>query len=175
MAQWLKELLALLKPIDESENCSSSQDEGSGSLKSSNIQKVIDLILEGDGDGSVEALTRSLFFPYGNKTKLMNKFHFQQEHGLDLLMKLYGILVRKEWSDSGIDTESRVIIFLEHICCDAIWGCIETFSLRRQVVKLGGLEMLMTTLLRRRLSEGGGTLNTRMYNTLRSARFVICG
>jgi hypothetical protein len=172
--KWLKELSELLKSIEEVEK-SSSSDEESDQLKSSNIHKIITFLLKGEGDGTVDALTRSLFFPYGDKTKLMNKFYFQQECGMDMLMKIYDILVRKELSDPGLDSESQIIMYLEHTCCDAIWGYVETFSLRRQVVKLGGLEMSTTTLLRRRLVEDGSTLDTRVYNTLRSARYVVCG
>ena len=142
--KWLKELFELLKSTEELES-SSSSDEDSDQLKSSNIQKVLNLILEGDRDGIMEALTRSLFFPYGDKKKLMNKFYFQQEGGPDVLMKIYGVLVRKDWSDLGIDTESQVNMYLEHTCCDAIWGYFETFSLRRHVVQLGGLEMSTNT------------------------------
>jgi hypothetical protein len=171
--QWLKDLLELLKSIEEVEKSSSSDEtEESDHL---NIHKLITFLMKGDGDGTVDALTRTLFFPYGDKTKLMNKFYFQQECGMDVLMKICDILVKKKWSDPGLDTESQIIMYLEHTCCDAIWGYIETFSLRRQVVKLGGLEMSTTTLLRRRLVEDGSTLNTRVYNTLRSARYVICG
>ena len=169
--KWLNELLELL---EEFEKCSSSNEE-SDQLKSSNIQKIMTLIMKGDGDGTVNALTRSLFFPYGDKTKLMNKFYFQQECGMDVLLKIYDILVRKEWSDPELDTESQIIRYLEHTCCDAIWGYLETFSLRRQVVKLGGLEMSMKTLLRRRLLGDESALNTHVYNALRSARYVVCG
>ena len=169
--KWLNELLELL---EEFEKCSSS-DEDSDHSKFSNIHKIITLLLKGDGDGTVDALTCSLFFPYGDKTKLMNKFYFQQECGMDVLLKIYNVLVRKEWSDPELDTESQIIRYLEHTCCDAIWGYVETFPLRRQVVKLGGLEMSTKTLLRRQLLGDGSILNTRVYNTLRSARYVICG
>ena len=33
----------------------------------------------------------------------MNKFYFQQESGLNVLMNTYGALVSEEWGELGID------------------------------------------------------------------------
>ena len=46
-----------------------------------------------------------MFAPWIDKKKLMNKFYFQQEGGLDVLMKAYGALISKEWGKFGINKE----------------------------------------------------------------------
>ena len=101
----------------------------------------------------------------------MNKFYFQQEGGPDVLMKVYGILVSKEWGDLGIDKNFH--IYLERKCSQAICNYAETYSLQRQIVQLGGLEMSTTTLLRRQLRGDGNTLDTIIYEAIENAAHVL--
>ena len=165
--KWLKELLELLKSVEE---VLTSPDEDNDLLMSSNFQKVRNLILEGRRDGAINAFSASLFLPWSDK-KLMNKFYFQQEGGLDVLLKIYGILVSKEWGDFGIDKEFHV--YLEQKCSLAVCNYGQTFPLRRQIVQLGGLEMCTITLLRRQLQHDD-ILDTHTYNTLGDALYALC-
>ena len=123
----------------------------------------------------MQDLSHNLFTPWSNKKKLMNKFYFQQEGGLDVLMKVYGILVSKEWGEHGINKEDH--IDLERTCSWAICNCIQIFPLRRQVFQLGGLEMCSITLLRRQLQElqKGDDIFTLKHDTLRGALFTLHG
>ena len=155
--KWLKELYDLLKSCDSESDVLSSS-------------KIDTLILEGERNNTVQDLSRNLFIPWSNKRKLMNKFYFQHEGGLDILMKVYGILVSKEWGEHGIFEENH--IDLERTCSWAICNCIQTFPLRRQVFKLGGLEMCSTTLLRRQL-QGDDGIFAFEHDTLRSALFTL--
>ena len=102
----------------------------------------------------------------------MNHFYFYQEGGLDVLMKIYSILVSKEWGDLGINKEFHV--HLERKCSLATCNYVETIPLCHQVVQLGGLEICTTTLLRRHLWEDDGTLDTPTRNTLRFALHILC-
>ena len=147
--KWLKQLLELLKSIVDS--YTDEEDD------------LEDLLLEGETNKTVEALCYRLFTPWEDKKKLMNKFYFQYEGGLDVLMKVYRILVSKEWGDLGIDTEFH--IYLERKCALAISNYPQTISLRRQVGQLGGLEMCTTTLLRRQL-RGHQYIPDTLFNTL---------
>ena len=117
--KFLKELYELLKSI-----------EGSDHLMSSNsVQKIKNLILEGESDGTVHALSYSLFAPWRDKKKLTNKVYFHQEGGLNMLTKVYGVLVSKEWGALGIDKEFH--IHLERKCSLAVCNYAQTFPLRR--------------------------------------------
>ena len=118
--------------------------------------KIETLTLEGERDNIIEDLSEKLFLQWEDKKKLMNKFYFQQEGGLDLLMNVYGILVSEEWGELGINKEFH--IYLERKCSQAVCNYMQTFplDLRCQVVQLGGLEMCKTTLLRRQLCKDDG-------------------
>ena len=90
--KWLKELYELFKSIEE--NISFPREEND-LLLAHNIRKIENLIIEGEKDGIIRTLSFTLFTPFGDKKKLMNKLYFHQEGGLDVLMKVYGILVSK--------------------------------------------------------------------------------
>ena len=165
--KWLKELYDLLQSIEENISFPSEESE---LLISLNFQKVENLIMEGQRDDSINALTMTLFFPLQDKRKLMNKLYFQQEGGLDVLMKVYGVLVRKKWGDLGIDAEFHV--YLEENCCMAVCNYTATFSLCHQVVQLGGLEMCMTTLLRRQVCSKDDIIYDSLL--LKNALFTLC-
>ena len=169
VVKWLKELLELLKSI---EKCFSSPSDEKDLLLSSDFRKIKILIMKGENDGTIQALFSSLFTPWGDKKKLINKFYFQQERGLDVLMKVYGLLVSKEWGDLGIEREFH--IYLENICSAATFTCAATIPLRRQIVRLEGLEMCTITLLRRKLQEDQYTPDTLVYKTLENALMALC-
>ena len=163
--QWLKELCELLKSIDKIPG------EESDLLMASNFRKIEDLIIKGERGGILRGLSVSLFSPFGDKKTLMNKFYFQQEGGLNMLMKVYGVLVSKEWGKLGID--KNLHIHLEIHCCQATCNYAETSSLKRQVYQLGGLEMSIATLLRRRLQGNRKVLDTVIHATLEVAVYTM--
>ena len=165
--KWLKEIFELSKSIKKT-HISFLNEESDPSVYS----RIENLILEGERDGITEALAVSLFYPWEDKKKLINKFYFQQEGGLDMLMTVYGVLISKGWGDLGIDTHLHV--YLERKCCQAVVNYAQTFLLSRQVVQLGGLEICTATLLRRQLHKDDVTLDHLMYITLRSALIALC-
>ena len=162
--KWLKELsVELSKPHiipDDSESDPSV------------YLRIENLILEGERDGTTEALAVSLFFPWEDKKKLINKHYFQQEGGLDMLMTVYGMLVSREWGDLGI--EKSLHVYVERKCCQAVVNYAQSLPLSRQVVLLGGLEICTATLLRRQLHKEDITLDHLEYITLRSALIALC-
>ena len=164
--KWLTELLELLKYVEEfSVTCPYELDYSLS--MSSFFQKIRDLILQGMRDGTINAFSVTLFFPWRDKT-LMNKYYFQQEGGLDVLMKVYGILVSKAWGEFG---EHHV--YLEQKCTLAVCNYAHTLPLLRQVVQLGGMEMCIVTLLRRKLQGEEYTGDTLVYNTINYALFAL--
>ena len=166
--RWLDELYDLLKSIEES---ISFPDEQNDLLMSSNSRKIENLILEGEKDSIIGALSVNLFSPQEDKMKLMNQFYFYDKGGPDVLMKVYGILVNKKWGDLGAD--KRLQIYLEQMCSIAICNYGNSFQLRRQIIQLGGVDMCIATLLRRELQEGS-VLDAHIRKTLRSALFALC-
>ena len=168
--KWLKELYDALKSIEE---CISSPNEEKGLdiWISSNHQKIKNLILVGENDNTIETLSVALFSPRREEKKMMNRSYFQQEGGLDLLLKIYSILVSKEWGELGIDEKYH--IYLERKCCLAVVNYGRSFLFKRQVVQLGGLEMYTTTLFRRQLQGDVGTLDAVVYTTLRFAAYGL--
>ena len=161
--KWLKELFELSKI-----HISFPSGEDDPSVYS----RIENLILDGERDGITEELAVSLFHPWEDKKKLMNKFYFQQEGGLDMLMTVYGMLVSKEWGELGI--EKYLHVYLERKCCQAVVNYSQTFQLSRQIIQLRGLEICTATLLRRQLHKDDTTLNHLMYITLRSALIALC-
>ena len=92
----LKELYEVLQSIEGNK---SFPDEETGTRLMSG--KVLNLVMEGERNDTIRDLTETLFYLYGDKKKRMKRFYFHQEGGLDVLMKIYGILVSKEWGDLG--------------------------------------------------------------------------
>ena len=168
VVKWLKELLELLKSIEES---SSSPNQENITLISSVFRKIEDLILEGESDHTREALTDTLFYPWEDKKTMVNLSYFHDKGGLDVLMKIYGIVIGKEWGDLGIDQEFHV--YLETVCCTAICRYAASFPLRRQIVQLGGLEMCMATLLRRIIRKDE-QIPATYYDVISTALYALC-
>ena len=152
--QWLKEVFELLKSI-------SYPDE-----ENDDIQKL--LIKD---YAVIEAFSYGLFSPWEDKRKLMNKVYFHQEGGLDVLMKVYSILVSREWGDLGI--AEKFHIYLENVCSYATLRYAQTYPLQHQLAHLGGLEIFMKTLLRRQLQGGDHIPDTLTYDTLENALFAL--
>jgi hypothetical protein len=168
--KWLKEVFELLKYITEESISSPADDEEPDSLISSNLET---LILDGERDTIVEALTWSLFGQSKKKKTLMNRTYFLHIGGLDVLMKVYGILVSKEWGELGI--ERRFHIYLENVCSRAICGnAAHSSPHQHQVVKLGGLEMCMKAVLRWQSWRHGRILGPLVYDTLSTALIALC-
>ena len=163
--KWLKQLLELLKSIEE--NISSPDKECNPLM----IQKFENLIQAGYRDGVVNDLSVSLFASFRDKKMMINRFYFHQEGGLDVLMKVYGILVSKEWGDLGIDKGFH--IYLEEKCSLAVCNYVATFAHKLQVFQLGGLEMCATALLRRRLQGGDSIRDTNIYYALKHALYAL--
>ena len=174
--QWLEEFYELLKSIEENISCSGeveSEEEYDPQLAFL-VSKFEDLIAEGEDSDLVEALSATLFVPWGDKEKLMNCFYFQQEGGVNVLTKIYGILVGIEWENLGIDSEDHIYNNMEVVCCRSIFNYGHTNALLREVVKLGGLEMCMKTLLRRQLRGEECHPDGHTYNGLFYSLSLLC-
>ena len=152
VVKWIKELHELLlsvnKPVGEEHNI--IQD-------TSIFYKIQEFLLEGDEEGITRVLSLTLFTPWGEKMKQVNHYYFQQEGGLETLMKVYGLLVDNEQLRLAIITglNEQYYLHMEYHFAWAVSNYVQTFALRRQVTKLGGLAMCMKTLLRKKIGRNG--------------------
>ena len=172
--KWLKELYELLKSIEGDSTPDQADEEKDVIFLSSYCQKIENLIYEGERDGTMDSFSLTLFSPFGDKKKQINRIYFQEEGGLTLLMKIYRILISKEWGDLGIDKTFHV--YMERKCSQAVCNYADTFvhAYGRQIVQLGAVEMSATTLLRRRLQgDDDRAIDDLMYTTLWSALYMI--
>ena len=147
---WIREILDLLQIIDET--CSLSDGEKKDHLMLSTLQKIERMTMVGDTDGTLDALYMDMFYPWKNMKKYVNKLYFHQKGGLEVLMKTYNLLVSNEWGDLGIEDH---LLVLEHNCAGALTNYAESFALSRQIVKLGGLETFLKSLLKEKLGRNG--------------------
>ena len=171
--QWLKEILGYLQDIED--NDSHADGEKDPSLSSYLCNMVEDLILSGMHNGTAQDLCLHLFYPWKDKRTYMNKLHFHHEGGLEVLMKVYGQMVSKEWGGMGIDSQFH--LYLECLCSQAVANYTQTFPLRRQVIQLGGLDMCTKTLLRKQVvRDSGGEIvpDTLMKSSLEIALYAVC-
>ena len=172
--KWLKELYELLKSIEGDSTPDQADEKKDDIFLSSYCQKIENLIYEGERDGTMDSFSLTLFSPFGDKKKQINRIYFQEEGGLTLLMKIYRILISKEWGDLGIDKTFHV--YMERKCSQAVCNYADTFvhAYGRQIVQLGAVEMSATTLLRRRLQgDEDRAIDDLMYTTLWSALYTI--
>ena len=108
--KWLKELHEVLE-----ENLS-PLNEKNEQLMFSNMVKLGDLILDDESFRDC-GLGYDLFSPWADKKKLMNKFYFYQEDGLSVLIKIYSVLIGREWGAIvGLDQEFHIYLEYLYIC-----------------------------------------------------------
>ena len=167
--QWLRDILELFQAIEEVD---SLPDKEKDPLLSTHLRKTEDLILSGERNGTLFDLCNNLFCPWKDKRTYVNQLHFHHEGGLDVLMKVYGLLVSKDWGDFGIDSESH--LHLERHCVDAITNYTQTSPLCRQVIQLGGLEMCLKTLLRKKVGRSEIYHGSLIQTVIESALYAVC-
>ena len=148
--QWMIEILGLLQIIDEAYPL--SDEEMEGDLILSTLRKIKHMTIAGDTDGTLDALYMGMFYPWKNVKKYVNKLYFHQKGGLEVLIKMYTMLVSNKWEGLGIDDH---LLDLEHHCAGALTNYAESFALSRQIVKLGGLETFLKSLLKKKLGRNG--------------------
>ena len=170
--KWLREILELFQILKEND---SLPDEEKDPSLSSHLCKLEDLILTEEKDRTIGDLILQLFSPWEDERTYVNKLHFHHEGGLDVLMKVYGLLVSKEWGGLGVHSELH--LYMECLCSQAVTGYMQTFPLCRQVIKVGGLEICLKTLLRKKVGGNGGSeiqSNSLVKAALKNALHAVC-
>ena len=146
--QWMREILDLLQILDKASPLTDEKKEDD--LILSTLSKIKRLTIAGDTDGTLDALFIGM---WKNMKEYVNKLYFHQKGGLEVLMKIYYLLVSNEWGDLGIHDH---LLDLEYHCVGALTNYMGSFAFsRRQVMKLGGLETFLKSLLRKKLGRNG--------------------
>ena len=117
------------------------------STGSSDLNEVIQTGMQQE---SIENL-RAYFSPWDDPVlkTYVNKLHFVDNGGIEMILKVYEFLLQRPWNQLGIDLK-----YLECWVIKSLWDFTETFPLRRLLVKHNIIHMLTQSLLRVRLEEG---------------------
>lgn len=112
-------------------------------------------------------LCLSLIYPWTDKTKYVNKLHFDCLGGVELVMKLYKILVSARL-DGIIMYKSH---YLETVCGLFVANFTQTFPLRRRINQYGGLESSIQTFL---WSPVNSTSRPHSSDAIEVTLYAIC-
>ena len=102
-------------------------------------------------------------FEWLNPKAYVSKLYFESQGGLKVLCKLYRNLANREWS-----TMIQLFKYLEGFAIQTIGNFGENFRLRRVLLKEDILDLVMSSLLRKRLEvgediEGFGDTGDHLY------------
>lgn len=112
---------------------------------SSDFEELIKL---GIRDELIESLAFKYLFPWLDSKKYANKLYFVQLGGLDVTMEIYALLHRHSWDQCMLHLK-----YVEYGLLRVLWNLSETFQLRRLIMKHGGLQLCMKSLLRQKLEK----------------------
>lgn len=88
-------------------------------------------------------LSVNLMYPWTDRTKYVNKIHFEHLGAVKLVMSVYDFIVFAR--RSKVPLSGRYL--LENICSLFVANFTQTFSLRRSVIQHGGLDLCVNTFI----------------------------
>jgi hypothetical protein len=91
----------------------------------------------------IQRMAFDQFLPWKNAGTLANRHYFHQEGGLDLYFDIFRY-VKKERIQVDLDE----MLNLEIVCLELLWNFSETGPDRQLVMRYGGLEMVLESLVR---------------------------
>ena len=136
ITSWMGLLLAALK-----------QEDPSSVRRPSDGLEI--LLMVGIENEFMKNLANEHFSPWLDAKKYINKVYFVHNGGLDIIMRLYALLLRQPWSKCHIKLK-----YMERQILSVLWNFTETFALRRRVNQHGGVELVIKSLLRKTLVKG---------------------
>lgn len=84
-----------------------------------------------------------LFQPWNEPMKYTNKLHFLSLGGLDLLIKLYMLVLQNEWGETP-----GILKYMEFAILHSLWSFGETLPLQRLSINKGALDLIIKSLKR---------------------------
>ena len=104
------------------------------------IEHIIEYIIE---QPILEHLSFRLFLPWEDPIKRANKQFFIKTGGLSVMMQLYSHFLKYDWAHLPVGGK-----FFESELLSSLWNLADNFPFRHAIVKEGGLEMPLASLLR---------------------------
>ena len=113
---------------------------------------LIDVAEIGIQQGLLENFGTS-FFPWADPTSqtYVNKLFFVDNDGINVILKVYEFLLRKNWNEMDVCFK-----YLECSIIESLWCFTHTFPLCRLLIQHNVPPLLTRSLLRVRLEEGRG-------------------
>ena len=156
VVMWLQTLLSLFdshlpSPADESPSESEIE-----------LKKAVQ-------GGLLQSLHKGLFAL--SEVKEMNMLYFLYTGGVELLLKIYSLLVKQEWS-----TCLRFLKYFELSIINALYYLCIKFDLRNILIKQGCTELCIQSLLRLKIPRGVklNSPDTILPNVVASAVGTLC-
>ena len=100
------------------------------------------------GDNLLVHLGR-LFLPWGSPEKRANKLFFVQNGGLELMLQLFSLLLTQPWTEMPLQLKR-----IEYKLLSTLWNLCETYKIRHEVLRRGGLSMCLQSLLQVEVRSG---------------------
>ena len=119
------------------------------------------------GGSNANDLSVNLFYPWSDKTKYVNKLHFDSLGGVEFLMSCYGSLQKLRQRAIRVFRAD----FYETVYSLSVANFTQTFPLRRQIVKYGGLDYCINTFLWGSLDSG---LSDLLISAIEVSLYAIC-
>lgn len=105
-------------------------------------------LTQGISEGMLRKLSRDVFRPYESDVKQMNKRFLIHNGGLEILSRLFALILNQKW-----DLSPMILKHLERDCLQALYHIASTFENRELLIRHGCLEVCMRSLLRVRRDQ----------------------
>ena len=135
---WMESAHALLCAQDPS---------STGSLHVSDNTR--DFIITGYQQGIMEDLAYKYFSPWISPVTQVNKLYFLQLGGLDVLLRLYMLVLNIPWSSTPVEVK-----YLQCVCMNVLSNLASSLDLRKLIIHRNVVQMCLQSLLQVKLVKG---------------------
>lgn len=113
-----------------------------------------DFIIMGYQIGIMEDLAYKRFSPWTSPVTQVNKLYFLQLGGLDILLRLYSLVLSMPWASIPVEVK-----YLECVSMNVLSNLASSLDLRKLIIRQGIIPMCMKSLLRVRLTKGANIVD----------------
>ena len=137
-ANWMESAHALL--------CARKPSSSGGVHVSDNTR---DFIIAGYQQGIMEDLAYKHFSPWVSPVTQVNKLYFLQLGGLDVLLRLYKLVLSMPWSETPVEVK-----YLQCVCMNVLSNLASSLDLRKLLIQRNVVQMSLQSLLQVKLVKG---------------------
>lgn len=118
--------------------------------KPSNVSdNTRDFIIAGYQQGIMEDLAYKHFSPWISPVTQVNKLYFLQLGGLDVLLRLYTLVLGMPWSETPVEVK-----YLQCVCMNVLSNLASSLDLRKLLIQRNVVQMSLQSLLQVKLVKG---------------------